>query len=95
LTALISEFGKLNILNALRMLLDAMTGLVVPMYIGMSSSLPVEVKTARRSNPVIPGFYSNGINAVLFFNPKNFKSFFSTSSIQPEISPASTRIGSH
>jgi len=67
LTALISEFGKLNILNALRMLLDAMTGLVVPTYVGMSSSLPMEVKTARRSNPVIPGFYSNGINAVLFF----------------------------
>jgi hypothetical protein len=47
--------------------MDAMTGLVVPTYVGMSSSLPMEVKTARHSNPVESGFYSNGINAVLFF----------------------------
>jgi hypothetical protein len=33
----------------------------------VSSSLPMEVKTTRRSNPVSSGFYSNGINAVLFF----------------------------
>mgnify|MGYP007068289648 CR=1 FL=1 len=33
----------------------------------MSTSVPLEVKSAMHSNPVLSGFYANGTNAVLFF----------------------------
>jgi len=44
--------------------MDVMTGLVVAK--AMSTLVPVEVKAFRHSNPVLSGFYSIWINAVLF-----------------------------